>query len=406
VYSGPIGAVLNPGLRGLAAMHTLPFASTLCGACADVCPVRIPIPQLLLEWRTRAVAAGLRPRAETRIMHAFARTAVKPALFQAAGRALAMLPASLRRTLPLLRDWAGQRAPLVPAFRSFLDRWKEPGHSGRPASVDTRAANNANPTDAEPAPPAAAARSPEPDANVAARLQEDTRASVDAHSAGERRVFAGGTRGPATARTPDTPHGREAGAVMRAVREALAGRTRVAHPGALIAADDIAGPASVDASVVDRFMVRFRANGGEVVRFTTLNEALEWLQQVTQDVKGVAVSALVPEALSAFRFGVQPAPPETAALGMSMATGAAAASGTLLLDSRERRAIHLLPPQHIVWLREGLISPTLDQLLEAKRADLPAALGLHSGPSKSADIGRVIVTGVHGPGRVIAAIVP
>ncbi|MFZ0529172.1 MAG: LutB/LldF family L-lactate oxidation iron-sulfur protein [Propionicimonas sp.] len=53
VYPGPIGAVLTPQLRGLDSEidRSLPFASTLCGACADVCPVRIPIPDLLVHLR-------------------------------------------------------------------------------------------------------------------------------------------------------------------------------------------------------------------------------------------------------------------------------------------------------------------------------------------------------------------
>ena len=46
----------------------------------------------------------------------------------------------------------------------------------------------------------------------------------------------------------------------------------------------------------------------------------------------------------------------------------------------------------------------VDEALERCRARLPAALALHSGPSKSADIGRVLVSGVHGPGRIVAAI--
>jgi L-lactate dehydrogenase complex protein LldG len=93
-------------------------------------------------------------------------------------------------------------------------------------------------------------------------------------------------------------------------------------------------------------------------------------------------------------------------LGVSAAVAAAAASGTLLLDSRERRAVQLLPPVHLVWVRRRSVHRTLALAMDGVRDDLPAAIGLHSGPSRSADIGRVLVTGVHGPGRVIAAILP
>ena len=48
-YSGPLGAVLAPGLDGVHSHGALAFASTLCGACQEVCPVDIPIPELLLR---------------------------------------------------------------------------------------------------------------------------------------------------------------------------------------------------------------------------------------------------------------------------------------------------------------------------------------------------------------------
>jgi L-lactate dehydrogenase complex protein LldF len=64
VYPGPIGAILTPQLEGIEKRSTLPFASTLCGACFDACPVRIDIPEVLLHLRAKAVEAGSRERAE------------------------------------------------------------------------------------------------------------------------------------------------------------------------------------------------------------------------------------------------------------------------------------------------------------------------------------------------------
>jgi L-lactate dehydrogenase complex protein LldF len=55
VYSGPIGAILAPQLLGTRVAGGLPFASSLCGACAEVCPVKIPIPDILLRLRRRVV---------------------------------------------------------------------------------------------------------------------------------------------------------------------------------------------------------------------------------------------------------------------------------------------------------------------------------------------------------------
>lgn len=56
-YPGPIGAILNPQLRGAKQDHELPYASTLCGACFEVCPVKIDIPTILVEMRRRSVQA-------------------------------------------------------------------------------------------------------------------------------------------------------------------------------------------------------------------------------------------------------------------------------------------------------------------------------------------------------------
>ena len=73
VYAGPIGAILQPQLSGERGQPgSLPFASSLCGACADVCPVRIDIPRLLVHERERALDAERDPR-ERSSLHALGR---------------------------------------------------------------------------------------------------------------------------------------------------------------------------------------------------------------------------------------------------------------------------------------------------------------------------------------------
>ena len=57
IYPGPVGAVLMPALQGLHQWHDLPQASSLCGACREVCPVRIDIPRMLLEHRDKTTQA-------------------------------------------------------------------------------------------------------------------------------------------------------------------------------------------------------------------------------------------------------------------------------------------------------------------------------------------------------------
>jgi L-lactate dehydrogenase complex protein LldF len=101
VYPGPVGAVLSPLLLGKAFPEKadLPKASSLCGACNEVCPVDIPIPDLLLRLRDKAHAEGI-PSPGTPPMGAWAILATQPAAWKAAlagGRILNHLPTSLIR---------------------------------------------------------------------------------------------------------------------------------------------------------------------------------------------------------------------------------------------------------------------------------------------------------------------
>lgn len=129
-YSGPIGAVLAPGLLGIEHVPDLPFASTLCGACRDVCPVRIDIPRLLLTWRARATALSTSSRGERLLVGAWRRLASSPRLYQMLSRlartgaaVLARIPA-LARIAPPLAAWRRARELPRPAARSFHERWQ------------------------------------------------------------------------------------------------------------------------------------------------------------------------------------------------------------------------------------------------------------------------------------------
>jgi L-lactate dehydrogenase complex protein LldF len=70
IYSGPIGAILTPQLQSMEHSQSLPYASTLCGACYEVCPVKIDIPEILIHLRQRIVAEGGAPFTEKLSMHA------------------------------------------------------------------------------------------------------------------------------------------------------------------------------------------------------------------------------------------------------------------------------------------------------------------------------------------------
>jgi L-lactate dehydrogenase complex protein LldF len=111
-YPGPIGAIVSPSLFGGANAGHLPFASTLCGACKDVCPVKIDIPRILLHLRWKMTEGGGEkvawPQAPARVRAAagwFARAARYPAMARMAGRLGALL------LKPFARDGYLHRMP-------------------------------------------------------------------------------------------------------------------------------------------------------------------------------------------------------------------------------------------------------------------------------------------------------
>jgi L-lactate dehydrogenase complex protein LldF len=134
MYQGPIGAILTPQLRGLEKAGSLPFASTLCGACAEVCPVKIDIPRILVHLRNAAVAADH----GTKFIDG-ERLAMQAALwvFGGAGRLKLAQSAARLGQIPFAKDgviahlpgplaaWSVSRDfPAVPA-QSFRDWWRK-----------------------------------------------------------------------------------------------------------------------------------------------------------------------------------------------------------------------------------------------------------------------------------------
>ena len=89
-------------------------------------------------------------------------------------------------------------------------------------------------------------------------------------------------------------------------------------------------------------------------------------------------------------------------VGVSTALFGLADNGSVVLAAApdEPRAASLLPWTHVTRLREDQILPGLAELFEAVRAELPSALAIVTGPSRSADIEQKLAVGVHGPGEV------
>jgi L-lactate dehydrogenase complex protein LldF len=136
VYPGPIGAVLSPQLTGIEDNASLPYASSLCGACYDACPVKIDIPSLLVHLRARhveAVRSSRRPPTpEAVTMAAASWVMADPKRFAAAQRAgRAGRPLSrggrIRALPPPLSAWTRVRDAPVPAAQTFRQWWRESG---------------------------------------------------------------------------------------------------------------------------------------------------------------------------------------------------------------------------------------------------------------------------------------
>ena len=134
VYPGPIGAILSPQLTGVEDNASLPFASSLCGACYDVCPVKIDIPSILVHLRaehTETYAAQHRtPSVEARLMDAAAYVMRDPKRWALAlrGGRLGRLLGRRRGVigtvpLPLAKQWTDARDLPRPPSQTFRDWW-------------------------------------------------------------------------------------------------------------------------------------------------------------------------------------------------------------------------------------------------------------------------------------------
>jgi len=131
VYPGPMGAVLTPSLIGVEQAGHLPNASTFCGRCESVCPVKIPLPKMMRHWREREYARKLSPPVYRTGLALWAWVARRPALYHAltelAARVLGWVGGSRGRfrSLPLANGWTKARDMPAPEGRTFHRLWTE-----------------------------------------------------------------------------------------------------------------------------------------------------------------------------------------------------------------------------------------------------------------------------------------
>jgi L-lactate dehydrogenase complex protein LldF len=131
VYPGPMGAVLTPTLIGIEKAGNLPNASTFCGRCEAVCPMKIPLPNMMRHWREREFERHLSPATYRTGLGVWAFLAKRPRLYQfATGIAMRVLGNLGHRKgrfqrLLLAGGWTKHRDLPAPAGQTFQEMWAE-----------------------------------------------------------------------------------------------------------------------------------------------------------------------------------------------------------------------------------------------------------------------------------------
>ncbi len=137
VYSGPIGAIVTPPMTDMKVARDLPYASTLCGACRDVCPVKIDIPKLLLHLRHKVAEGGPGESSSTWMERLFVRRWHTAMRSRKALEGKARLGRIVQRMItrrgrfagivpvPMVGGWTASRDFPAPAPKSFAKMWRD-----------------------------------------------------------------------------------------------------------------------------------------------------------------------------------------------------------------------------------------------------------------------------------------
>ncbi|MBA3263085.1 MAG: iron-sulfur cluster-binding protein [Thermoleophilaceae bacterium] len=374
VYPGPIGAILTPQLHGMSEGRSLPYASSLCGACYEVCPVEIDIPRVLVHLRGRVVDTEPAWKPEKAAMRAMYRAFASRRSFERAQRAarLGSRPLARRGRIPRLpwplSGWTETRDLPEPPAETFRDWWRRERGEGR--------ARDEKPVDGE----------------------------------------IGGKRGPrdlGAAATPDAAAAPRATSQNGDARRAMLGRIRQALA-------DRPAPVEVPREyrrrsersrpeIVDLFAER----AGEY-RATVRRAAPQELRQALTELcrhrgaRRLTVPAdlppqwrpdgveLVPDT------GLLPNDLDTLDGALTGCALAIAETGTIVLDggfAQGRRALTLVPDYHLCVVSEDSIADLVPEAVERLEAAVAEGrpLTFISGPSATSDIELNRVEGVHGP---------
>ncbi|MGL5446991.1 MAG: LUD domain-containing protein, partial [Rhabdaerophilum sp.] len=131
IYPGPMGSVLTPSLIGVDKAGHLPNASTFCGRCESVCPMKIPLPKMMRHWREREFERHLNPAVARYGLGFWAFFAKKPWLYRLSTRIAAKGMKLIGRSkgsfkgMPGLGAWTKYRDFAVPEGETFQAKWKK-----------------------------------------------------------------------------------------------------------------------------------------------------------------------------------------------------------------------------------------------------------------------------------------
>ncbi len=131
VYPGPMGAVLTPSFIGIREGRHLPNASTLCGRCEEVCPVRIPLTRMMRHWREQEFERHINPVLSRWALRLWAAFAKRPTLYKLASRFGSVVLRKLGggtgrlKRLPFVGGWTSVRDLPAPESKTFRDLWAE-----------------------------------------------------------------------------------------------------------------------------------------------------------------------------------------------------------------------------------------------------------------------------------------